>query len=810
MAAIRRRQFISFAVVCLVVGFCGAVAGLAAEAGENLLQNSSFERADGQKPADWSTTTWGGRADFGYASVGRTGSRSVMIESADGADASWSQMVTVKPYYRYRLSAWIKTENVERSEGGRGALLNVHNMQSVRTEAVRGTTDWTQVATEFEATGGTLQINCLFGGWGNATGKAWFDDVELTVLEKVEHTAETIEAALTINAGQVSGEAISPYIYGQFIEHLGRCIYGGIWAEMLEDRKFYFPVPAEGDIWRMTGAQARVLAASPWKVIGPDGTAAMVEEAAYAGEHSPLIRLSADQPQGIYQENLGLLAGKKYEGRIVLAGSKAGTTMVSLAWGPGEEDRETVTIEKLGGKYKKYPLRFTSGANTDNGRLEIVGTGEGSFRIGAVSLMPADNIDGFRADTLELLRQLDSPVYRWPGGNFVSGYDWRDGLGDPDKRPTRTNPAWTGIETNDVGLDEFVRLCRLIGAEPMICVNTGFGDAYSAAAEVEYANGSTRTRMGKLRTENGHKNAYNVKWWCVGNEMFGSWQLGYMRLEHYVLKHNQVEQKMREVDPTIKTIAVGNAGEWSRGMLRNCAEHMDLISEHFYCQNRGDLVEHVRQIPNQVKRIADAHREYRRTIDALEGKGIRVALDEWNYWYGPHLYGELGTRYFLKDALGIAAGLHEYFRNSDIYFMANYAQTVNVIGCIKTTKTAAGFATTALPLKLYREHFGELPVAVGEMEGPLDVSAALTDDEDYLTVAIVNPTWDTYMLDIGIEGVETRGDAQRWLIMGDDPMAYNNPGEKPNVAIEQTDDVDLTETVTIEPLSINLYKVRVK
>ena len=196
MAAIRRRQFISFAVVCLVVGFCGAVAGLAAEAGENLLQNSSFERADGQKPADWSTTTWGGRADFGYASVGRTGSRSVMIESADGADASWSQMVTVKPYYRYRLSAWIKTENVERSEGGRGALLNVHNMQSVRTEAVRGTTDWTQVATEFEATGGTLQINCLFGGWGNATGKAWFDDVELTVLEKVEHTAETIEAAL--------------------------------------------------------------------------------------------------------------------------------------------------------------------------------------------------------------------------------------------------------------------------------------------------------------------------------------------------------------------------------------------------------------------------------------------------------------------------------------------------------------------------------------------------------------------------------------------------------------------------------------
>jgi len=251
-------------------------------------------------------------------------------------------------------------------------------------------------------------------------------------------------------------------------------------------------------------------------------------------------------------------------------------------------------------------------------------------------------------------------------------------------------------------------------------------------------------------------------------------------------------------------------GDWSNGMLRNCAENMDLLSEHFYCHERGDLLEHVRQIPNQVKRIADAHREYRRTIPGLEEKGIRVALDEWNYWYGPHPYGELGTRYFLKDALGIAAGLHEYFRNSDIYFMANYAQTVNVIGCIKTTKTAAGFATTALPLMLYRKHFGQLPVAVGEMEGPLDISAALTKDKKYLTVAIVNPTYDTYKLDLNIHGVTTSAKADTWLITGDDPGAYNNPGETPNVAIEEPEDTDLAETVTVSPLSIKLYKVRVK
>ena len=120
-------------------------------------------------------------------------------------------------------------------------------------------------------------------------------------------------------------------------------------------------------------------------------------------------------------------------------------------------------------------LAFTAKGSTDNGRLEIVGHGQGAFRVGTVSLMPADNVYGWRADTLARLRELNSPVYRWPGGNFVSGYDWRDGIGDPDRRPPRKNPAWKGIEYNDVGLDEFMVLCREIDTEPFIAVNTGLG-----------------------------------------------------------------------------------------------------------------------------------------------------------------------------------------------------------------------------------------------------------------------------------------------------------------------------------------------
>ena len=122
----------------------------------------------------------------------------------------------------------------------------------------------------------------------------------------------------------------------------------------------------------------------------------------------------------------------------------------------------------------------------------------------------------------------------------------------------------------------------------------------------------------------------------------------------------------------------------------------------------------------------DFHRKLREELDVLQGKDIQIAMTEWNYWYGPHLFGELGTRYFHKDGIGIARGLHEYYRNSDIMIMANYAQTVNVIGCIKASKTAATLETTGLVLKLYGNHFGSIPVETTSDSDSIDVSAALT------------------------------------------------------------------------------------
>ena len=483
-------------------------------------------------------------------------------------------------------------------------------------------------------------MTTIFRSWPGAIGV-----VLLIAGGGVAGKAQAPASAVIVDAASPTAP-MSKYIYGQFIEHLGRCIYGGIWAEMLEDRKFFYPV-AEGE--------------SPWTILGEPRSTAMTTSMAFVGEHSPEFEVDGtSKPAGIGQAGLGVVAGARYTGRVVLAGSSAaGPIEVSLVWGPGPSGRQTVTIRSFDDRYRPYPIAFTAGAASDDARLEIAARGKGRFRIGTVSLMPANNVEGFRPDVLALLRELNAPVYRWPGGNFVSGYNWRDGIGDRDRRPPRKNPAWKGVEHNDVGIHEFMALCRLIGAEPYIAVNSGLGDAASAAAQVEYANGAASTPMGAQRALDGQQAPFKVRWWSIGNEMYGDWQLGHMPLGDYVKKHAVFADAMRAKDPGIEIVAVGDVGAWDEAMLAGNAENMSLISEHFYVQEAPDLAGHVAQVPRHIERIADAHRRYRETIPALAGKNIRIALDEWNYWYGPHLYGELGTRYFLKDALGIAAGIHE-------------------------------------------------------------------------------------------------------------------------------------------------------
>lgn len=767
---------------------------------QNLVPNPSFEAPDRdrERPRAWRREQWNGTGTLTYANVGRTGSRSVELSSTTGADISWAANVPVEPFGRYRLSGWIKCENVVAGTG-QGALLNVHTLTGAATRALTGTTDWTRVEVEFDVQDqSTLMVNCLLGGWGESTGRACFDDISL---EQIGRQAPP-PPRVVIHAAQ-EREPMSENIYSQFIEHLGRCVYGGIWAEMLEDRKFHHPITARYVPYTSLRQSAYpVVGASPWEIFGSAENVRMATEQPFVGRHSPELQA----PVAIRQHDLGVTQGEGYVGYLWFKSldGRAAEVEVSLLWGDAAADIQTVKLTTRGKNWRKAPFRFTAGATTDKASLELKVV-RGGVAVGALSLMPADNIEGMRADTLALLKELNAPIYRWPGGNFVSGYDWRDGIGDRDRRPPRTNPAWTGVEHNDFGTHEFIRFCELIGAEPTITVNTGFGDAYSAAAQLEYVNGARNTEWGRRRAANGAPRPFGVRYWGIGNEMWGDWQLGYMQLRHYVLKQNWVVDKMREVDPDIITIASGNIGEWSTGLLRGSANHMDYIAEHFYCQARPGLAAHVRQIPDQIRRKAEWHRQARKDIPELEGKDIRIAMTEWNYWYGPHVFGELGTRYFLKDALGIAAGVHEYARQSDIIASAFYAQTVNVIGCIKTSRRNAAFETTGLVLKLYRRHFGELPVLT-ESAGLIDAQAAWSADRRTLTLGIVNMTEEPLDIPLDLRGARLTGGGVRWQIAGADPMAYNDPDQPPNVVIEEAAVPGTPNRVSIAPCSVTLFR----
>jgi alpha-L-arabinofuranosidase len=630
---------------------------------------------------------------------------------------------------------------------------------------------------------------------------------------------------VTINAAE-TGQPINPFIYGQFIEHLGRCIYGGIWAEMLEDRKFYFPITDKHDPYRgLKDTQFPVVGASPWQVLGPPGSVQMSNDAPFVGEHTPLVGAGS----GIQQNDLGLVEGKRYTCRIRLRAPKGNSLVkVMLVSGDGRNREFSNVVAPKPDSYEQHEIRLASLATTDHGRL-VIEVSKGPCLIGAVSLMPVDNLRGFRADTLALLKQLNSPIYRWPGGNFVSGYDWRDGIGPRDRRPPRKNPAWTGVESNDVGIDEFLDLCREIGTEPMIAVNTGFGDDYSAAQEVEYANGSEDATAGSWRVENGHEKPYRVKYWCVGNEMWGDWQLGHMKFDHYAQKHSRFVAAMRKVDPNIILVASGDLGtkvtlsnsdnkresNWSQGMLERCADSMGFISEHFYKGNTpwgdkppSELPLYVALLKDEIRNKAKLHRELQLRLGRKPDRFIPIAMDEWNYWHRGYKYGELGCEYSLADALGVAAGLHEYFRNTDIIHMANYAQTVNVIGCIKTTKTAAYFDTTALPLMLYRGVFGTVPLAVkgNHAERSIDVTAARTEDGAAITVGIINPQAQAETISLSVNGLLPKLSATAWRIAGKNPAATNS-AEHQAVTIVEEQDVPFGESITVPPYSINVYKV---
>lgn len=317
---------------------------------------------------------------------------------------------------------------------------------------------------------------------------------------------------------------------------------------------------------------------------------------------------------------------------------------------------------------------------------------------------PAADEQGFRKDVLEMVRQLQVPIVRYPGGNFVSGYNWTDGIGPVSERPQRLEMAWLSRETNEVGIDEFVDWSKKAGADVMAAVNLGTGTPQDAGYMVEYCNHESGTYWSDLRRKNGYQNPHDIKLWCLGNEMDGPWQICNMSAEDYGKKAREAAKIMKWVDSDIELVACGSSGaemptfpEWDRIVLEHMYEYVDYISLHRYYEYKGDvgdfLASHA-DMDRFIKTIISTA-DYVKALKRSK-KTINLSFDEWNIWYiqngtkpdipwqkAPKL---IEDEYTLLDALTLGGLLCTLINNSDRVKVACLAQLVNVIAPILTEK----------------------------------------------------------------------------------------------------------------------------
>ncbi|MGB9465768.1 MAG: alpha-N-arabinofuranosidase [Candidatus Acidiferrum sp.] len=381
--------------------------------------------------------------------------------------------------------------------------------------------------------------------------------------------------------------------------------------------------------------------------------------------------------------------------------------------------------------------------------------------------------NGFRKDVMEEIRTLGVPIIRYPGGNFVSGYNWLDGVGPKQERPRILDKAWNSLNTNQFGTDEFMSWCKAAATLPLMGLNLGTGTAEQAAALVEYCNIEKGTRWSELRRKNGIVAPYKVQHWCLGNEMDGPWQIGHMTAAEYGLKAADAARQMRYVDPSLKLVACGSSGplmptylEWDREVLEQCYEYVDALSLHRYIGNTpeetgNDSSKYLAMNLTMDRQIAETVA----VCDLVRGrkrspKKLWLSFDEWNVWYrarsgdavnghgqeAPHLLEEV---YNLEDALLVGGIVNTLLRNADRVKLACLAQLVNVIAPITTNANGLFRQTIYYPynwaLQMARgatlNLLSESPVydVPGIGDAPyLDVTGTFSKENGNVTLFILN------------------------------------------------------------------------
>jgi alpha-N-arabinofuranosidase len=456
---------------------------------------------------------------------------------------------------------------------------------------------------------------------------------------------------------------------------------------------------------------------------------------------------------------------------------------------------------------------------------------------------PHADARGLRKDVLAALKELNFRAMRYPGGNFLSGYHWEDGIGPRDQRPRRRDLAWQSIETNQFGTDEFMEFCKDVGTAPMLAVNMGTATIQDAANLVEYCNAPVGTKYADKRAANGHHDPYGVKYWCLGNEMDGPWQIGHLEADEYGRKAREAAKMMRWHDPSIELILCGSSNnamatypEWDRVALELCYDNVDYHSMHFYARNPENDTSSYLAYAVEFEDFVDTLQSVLRYVKAKRRskRDVYLSWDEWNVWYkahtpkdlqgswteAPHLIEEV---YNLEDALVVAQWLNVFLRKSDVIKIACLAQIVNVIAPILTTTDSLLKQSIFYPFKLFSQmasgaaldvhvksplyntnRYGDVPL--------LDVSASFNEETGKSAIFIVNRSQSESLpveLHWQDRGPKSIGTVHQ--LAGTDPKAANsfdNPNQLVAVQVAAPQLDGSSATLVVPPLSFTAFEVQ--
>jgi alpha-N-arabinofuranosidase len=633
---------------------------------------------------------------------------------------------------------------------------------------------------------------------------------------------------ISFNVDETIGE-LSPHMFGANLEHIGEAIYkNGIWAEVIENRKF---CGADKFTWD-TGVKHDHLdfgIVQPWRGFNPSAQHVMYahSNSEYivkgdeqinrfgSGKQSQqiTIREKSEENRGIKQLLNVNFVNEEHQFSIMLKGNGQ-TVYIQI----GELSFE---LKSLTTWYEfKKNIKFTDSQTKKTLSISI---NCDELFIANCSLMPKNTNFGFRQDITKLIKE-------WVP-SYLSGYKWINGVGDRNYRLPFYDFAWYQWENNDVGTDEFMQWCELIGSEPMITVNTGNGTPQEAADWIEYLTGSTATKYGKLRSKNGRSKPYELKTIFIGNEMFGGWQIGHTDAKTYALKYDQFVKAIKKVNKNLRFIAVGacadHFGHWNEIVLNNIKERIDELSIHYYSIRTEKDKTHPHYTSRYIPTVA-ASTEVELMLDMTikevkknTKKHITLAFDEWNTYVEAE-HPNYIENYNIADALYAGSLLNACINRGDMITNTGIYHLINVMGNYRIDGQKIWKTPTTLVLELFTKyHKGKIlktstnsPTFASPGMGKqpeykknnlLDASATFNQNQVCLT--IVNKS-EMESLKISIP-IHTKI-IETYLVDGDSPTDMNDIKNLEKVYIKKNKLEYCTEFINLPPHSFNLILLEIK